>query len=336
MKKRLLLGSAVLAMAAAPGFKVTDHIKIGGTGTFWDYMYVDAGAARLYMSHFNQTEVIDLKTNKVIGTVTETPRVHGIAVAGDLGKGYTSNGGNNTVSVFDLKTFKTTATIPTGTNPDAIIYEPSTHRVLAFNGNSKDATIIDAKTEKVVATVPVGGKPEFAQTDGKGRVWVNIEDTAEVIEVDAAKATITRRLKMEPCEDPTGLSIDTKIDTKKGRLFAACKGLMAAVDIKSWKVLGTAPTGAGSDGIVYDDGRAFTSNGGDGTMTVLGEQGGKWVVEETVPTMRGARTIGVDSKTHKIYLPVAENGPAPVGKDGKAKGRGPVLGETFQLLVVSK
>ena len=320
-------------MAAAPGYKVVDHIKIGGTGTFWDYVYVDAGASRLYMSHFNQTEVIDLKTNKVIGTVMETPRVHGIAVASDLGKGYTSNGGNNTVSVFDLKTFKTTATIPTGTNPDAIIYEPTSHRVLAFNGNSKDASIIDAKTEKVVATVPVGGKPEFSQIDGKGKVFVNIEDTAEVLEIDAAKGTITRRLKMAPCEEPTGLAIDTK----KGQLFAACSNkLMAAVDIKSWKLLGTAPTGAGSDGVVFDDGHVFTSNGTDGTMTVISEQGGKWVVDETVTTMRSARTIGVDSKTHKIYLPAAENGPPAVGKDGKAKGRGQVLAETFQLVVVSK
>jgi YVTN family beta-propeller protein len=296
-------------------------------------VYVDAGAARIYVSHANQTEVVDTKTNKVIGSVLETPRVHGIAVASDLGKGYTSNGGNNTVSVFDLKTLKSTGSIPGGTNPDAIIYEPKTHRVLSFNGNSKDVTIIDAKTDKVVATVPVGGKPEFAQTDGKGMVWVNVEDTAEVIEVDAAKATVTRRLKMAGCEDPTGLAIDSK----KGRLFAACSNKVAAVvDIKGWKVLGTAPTGAGSDGIAFDDGRAFTSNGGDGTMTVIGEQGGKFVVEETVDTQRGARTIGVDTKTHKIYLPAAENGPAPVGKDGKAKGRGPVLAESFQLVVVSR
>lgn len=319
-------------MAAAPGYKVVDHIPIGGTGTFWDYMWVDPDAARLYMSHFNQTEVIDLKTNKIIGTVMETPRIHGIAVAPDLGKGFTANGGNNTISVFDLKTFKNNASIPAGTNPDSIVYEPTSHRVLAFNGNSKDVTIVDAKTEKVVATVPVGGKPEYSQVDGKGKVFVNIEDTAELIEIDAAKATVTRRLKMDGCEDPTGLSMDRK----KGRLFAACKGVMAAVEIKGWKMLGTAPTGAGADGVVFDDGRVFTSNGTDGTMTVIAEQGGKWVVEETVPTMRSARTIGVDSKTHKIYLPAAENGPAPTGKDGKAKGRGPVLPETFQLLVVSR
>lgn len=333
MKTTLLVLCSAMAWAAGPGYKVTDHIKIGGTGTFWDYVFVDSAAARLYVSHANQTEVIDLKTNKVIGTITETMRVHGIAVAPDLGKGYTSNGATNTVTVFDLKTLKATGSIPTGTNPDAIIYDPASHRVFTFNGNSKDATVIDAKTEKVVATVPVTGKPEFAQIDGKGKLYFNDETSSEVVEMDTAKATILRRLKLEPCEEPTGLVIDTK----KSRLFAACSNkLMAAVDIKTWKLLGTVAIGAGADGVTIDDGRVFTSNGGDGTMSVIGEVGGKWVVEETVETQRSARTIGADQKTHKIYLPAAENGPAPVGKDGKAKGRGPLLADTFQVLVVSK
>jgi YVTN family beta-propeller protein len=334
MKKLLLAALSVTALwAAGPGYKVTDRIKIGGTGTFWDYVFVDSAAARLYVSHSNQTEIIDLKTNKVIGTIPETMRVHGIAVAPDLGKGYTSNGGTNNVTVFDLKTMKTTGTIPTGTNPDAIIYDPSSKRVFAFNGNSKDATVIDAKTEKVVATVPVMGKPEFAQVDGKGKLYFNDETSSEVVEMDTAKATITRRLKLEPCEEPTGLSIDTK----GNRLFAACSNkLMAAVDSKGWKLIGTVPIGAGADGVVFEGGRVFTSNGGDGTLSVIGEVGGKWTVEETVETQRSARTIGADTKTHKIYLPAAENGPAPVGKDGKAKGRGPMLADSFTILVVSK
>jgi YVTN family beta-propeller protein len=260
-------------------------------------------------------------------------RVHGIAVAPDLNKGFTSNGGTNNVTVFDLKTMKATGTIPAGTNPDAIIYDPASKRVFAFNGNSKDATVIDAKTEKVITTVPVTGKPEFAQVDGKGKLYFNDETSSEVVEMDTAKAAITRRLKLEPCEEPTGLSLDRA----KSRLFAACSNkLMAAVDAKGWKLIGTVPIGAGADGVVYEGGRVFTSNGGDGTMTVIGEQGGKWVVEETVDTQRSARTIGADPKTHKIYLPAAENGPAPVGKDGKAKGRGPLLADTFQVLVVSR
>jgi len=324
---------AATASAAGPGYKVTDRIKIGGTGTFWDYVFVDSDAARLYVSHSNQTEIVDLKTNKVIGTIMETQRVHGIAIAGDLGKGYTSNGGTNNATVFDLKTMKATGTVATGTNPDAIIYDPASHRVFSFNGNSKDVTVIDAKTDKVITTVSVVGKPEFAQVDGKGKLYFNDETSSEVVEMDTAKATITRRLKLAPCEEPTGLVIDTK----KGRLFAACSNkLMAAVDAKAWKLLGTVAIGAGADGVTFDDGRVFTSNGGDGTMSVIGEKDGKWAVEETVDTQRSARTIGADMKTHKIYLPAAENGPAPVGKDGKAKGRGPLLADSFTVLVVSR
>ncbi|MEO8100759.1 MAG: YncE family protein [Acidobacteriota bacterium] len=335
MKKQLLLvlAGAVVGMAAGPGYKVIDKIKIGGTGTFWDYVFVDADAGRLYVSHSNQVEVIDTKTRKLIGTVTDTPRVHGIAVAGDLNKGFTSNGGSNNVRVFDLKTLMSTATIPTGMNPDAILYDSSTHRVFAFNGNSKDVTIIDAKTDKVITTVPVGGKPEFSQADGKGKVYFNVEDTAELVELDAAKGTITRRMKLTPCDDPTGLALDRG----KNRLFVACSNKLAAVvDAKAWKLLATVPIGTGADGIALDGGRAFTSNGGDGTMTVIGEEGGKWVVEETVDTLRSARTIGADAKAHVLYLPAAENGPPAVGKDGKAKGRGPIQADTFQILVVGK
>ena len=336
MRALLLILIAAISYAAEPGYKVVDKIKIGGTGTFWDYVYIDSSAARLYVSHSNQTEVVDLKTNKVIGTVKETQRIHGIAVAPDLNRGFTSNGATNNVTVFDLKTLATVGTVATGTNPDAILYEPSTHKVFAFNGNTKDATVIDAKTSMVLATVPVGGKPEFAQTDGKGKVFFNVEDTAEIVEMDAAKATITKRIKLAPCEDPTGLAIDRG----KSRLFAACGNkLMAIVDFKAWKLIATVPIGAGADGAAFDDGLAFSSNGSDGTMTVIGEEGGKWVVKETVPTQRTARTMGVDTKTHRLYLPAAENGPAPAPKDGKAPkggGRGPLLPDSFTVLVVGR
>jgi len=336
MRSLLLIFMAATAFAATPGYKVVDKIHIGGTGTFWDYVYVDSGAARLYVSHTNQTEVVDLKTNKVIGTIKDTARVHGIAIAADLNRGFTSNGGTNNVTVFDLKTLATVATVTTGTNPDAILYEPSTHKVFAFNGNSKDATVIDAKTGAVLATVPVGGKPEFSQTDGKGKVFFNVEDTSEIVEMDAAKATLTKRIPLAPCEEPTGLAIDRQ----KNHLFAACGNrMMAIVDSKAGKLIATVPIGAGADGAAFDDGMAFSSNGGDGTVTVVGEQGGKWIVLETVPTQRTARTMGVDPKTHRLYLPAAENGPAPAPKEGKAPkggGRGPLLPDSFSIVVVAR
>ena len=326
----LIVLMALVALAAAPGYKVIDKIKIGGTGTFWDYVFVDADAARLYVSHSNQTEVVDLTSNKVVGTIPETQRVHGIAIASDLGKGFTSNGGTNNVTVFDLKTMKPTGTIATGMNPDAILYDPVSHRVFAFNGRSKDATVIDAKSGTVISTLPVGGKPEFAQYDGKGKVYVNIEDTSEIVELDAAKATITKRIPLAPCEDPTGLAIDRQ----KKRLFAACGNKkMAIVDFAAGKVIASVDIGGGADGAAFDNGFAFSSNGADGTMSVVGETSpGKFEVVETVPTERSARTMGADSKTHKLYLPAAENGPAPAG----GKGRGAILPDSFHIVVVGR
>ena len=328
--KRLVLVAimALVALAAAPGYKIIDKIKIGGTGTFWDYVFVDADAGRLYVSHSNQTEVVDLTTNKVVGTIPDTQRVHGIASARDLGKGFTSNGGSNNVTVFDLKSLAKTGTIATGMNPDAILYDPGSHRVFVFNGRSNDATIIDAKAGTVISTIPVGGKPEFAQYDGKGKVYFNVENTSEIVEMDAAKGTITKRIKLAPCEEPTGLAIDRQ----KRRLFAVCGNKkMAIVEPDAGKVIASVDIGGGADGAAFDDGFAFSSNGADGTLSVVGETSpGKFEVVETVQTERSARTMGADSKTHKLYLPAAENGPPPAG----AKGRGPILPDSFHIIVV--
>src|ERR1022692_854756 len=194
MKKFLLLTLlAATAYAAAPTYKVVNKIKIGGTGG-WDYVYVDSDNHRLYVSHATQTEVIDTTTDKLVGTIPGTTGVHGIAIANDLGKGFTSDGRDNDVTVFDIKTLAVLSKVKTGQNPDAIIYEPGKHRVFTFNGRSSDITVIDAKTGDVVAaSVPAGGKPEFAQVDGKGHVYANIESTNEIIEVDAKNALVSKR-----------------------------------------------------------------------------------------------------------------------------------------------
>ena len=173
MKSFLLLAFSAAAFAAPPSYKVVSKIKIGGAGR-WDYVYVDSANHRLYVSHGTQTEVIDTATDKVVGTIPDTNGVHGIAVANDLGRGFTSDGMDNDVTIFDLKTLKVLGKVKTGTNPDAIIYEPVSHRVLTFNGRSNDSTVFDAKTGEVyAASIPVGGKPEFAQVDGKGHVYFN-------------------------------------------------------------------------------------------------------------------------------------------------------------------
>jgi len=333
MKAALLGLLAVSAFAAPPAYKVLTKIKIGGTGG-WDYVYVDSANHRLYVSHATQTEVVDTATDKLVGTIPGTNGVHGIAIANDLGKGFTSDGRDNDVTVFDLKTLNVLSKIKTGQNPDAIIYEPVTHRVFTMNGRSKDSTAIDAKTDEVItASIPVGGKPEFAQVDGKGHVFANIEDTNEIVTIDAKNALVTKRYSLAPCDGPSGLAIDPK----KGVLFSVCGNKMMIVsDPATGKVIATPATGAGTDGVAFDDGYAFSANGGDSSITMVAEtSAGKYEPVATIPTMRGARTIGSDQKAHKLYLPVAEVGPAVEGKDGK-KGRPQPIPDSFQIVVVGR
>ena len=333
MKTTILLIVATVAFAAPPTYKVINKIKVGG-GVRWDYAYLDSANHRLYVSHGTQTEVIDTATDKLVGTIPDTKGVHGVAVANDLGHGFTSNGGDNDVTVFDLKTLKALSKIKTGQNPDAIIYEPVSHRVFTFNGRSSDSTAIDAKTGNVVAaSIPVGGKPEFAQVDGKGHIYVNIEDKNEIVEINAKDALVSKRYSIAPCDGPSGLAFDPK----KGYLYSVCGNkTMIVSDPAAGKVLGTAAIGGGTDGVAFDDGYAFSANGADGTITMVGETSpGKFAPVATIQTQRGARTIAADQKAHKLYLPAAEYGPAVEGKDGK-KGRPQPLADSFQVVVVGR
>ncbi len=335
MKAPALIVLTVIALVAAtPTYKVINKIKIGGAGR-WDYAYLDSNSHRLYVSHGTQTEVIDTSTDKLIGTIMGTNGVHGVAIANDLGKGYTSDGGDNDVSVFDLKTLMIVGKIKTGQNPDSIIYEPGSHRVFTFNGRSSDATAIDAKTGMVVAaSIPLGGKPEFSQFDGKGHIYVNIEDKNEIVEIDAKNALVSRRYSIAPCDAPTGLTFDSK----KTHLFSVCGNkLMIVSEPATGKVLATPAIGAGSDGVVFDDGYVFSANGQDSTITMVGETApGKFEPVATIPTQRGARTIAADQKAHKLYLPSAEFAPPAEGKDGK-KGRGPTaVPDSFHVVVVGR
>lgn len=329
MRKFLLVAAAAFAFAAPPAYKVVNKIKVGGA-TRWDYAFLDSANHRLYVSHATQTEVIDTTTDKLVGTIPDTKGVHGIAIAGDLGKGFTSDGSDNDVTVFDMKTLKVLSKVKTGQNPDAIIYEPVTHRVFTFNGRSSDATAIDAKTGNVItASIPVGGKPEFAQVDGKGHVYANIEDKNEIIEIDAKDALVAKRYSIAPCDEPSGLAIDPK----KLLLYSVCGNKMMIVsNPATGKVLATPAIGTGVDGVAFDDGYAFSANGGDGTITMVDE---KFQVAATIPTTRGARTIASDQKAHKLYLPAAEFGPPGPDKDGK-KGRPQAIPDSFQIVVVGR
>jgi DNA-binding beta-propeller fold protein YncE len=334
--KKLLVGlflTGVLAMAAPVGYHVIKEIKIGGEGG-WDYLTIDSAAGRLYVSHATKVEVVDVNSGKVIGEIPDTPGVHGIAIAPKLGRGFVSNGRGNSVTIFDLKTLKTVGHVKTGENPDAIQFEPVSGRVFTFNGRSKNATAFDGATGKVDGTIELGGKPEFSAADGKGKIYANIEDTSEIVEVDAQKLSVTKRYFLKPCESPSGLAMDTA----KRRLFSACDNkLMAISDPDKGSVIGTAPIGEGPDGAGFDAGRglAFTSNGGDGTITVVRNTSG-FPAAETVKTEPGARTLAVDQKTHHLYLSVAQRGAAPQPAAATPRPRPAIVPGTFKILVVGE
>jgi len=333
MKKLLTLGLLAAAAFSAEGYKILNKIKVGGTGG-WDYLSVDPVTQRLFASHGGIVEVVDLKAGKPVGQITQLHGVHGIAVAGDVGKGFISNGQSNSVTIFDLKTLEKTGEPATGQNPDAICYEPKTQRIFTMNGRSNDSTAINAKNNEIVGSFPIGEKPENCAVDGAGKLYVNIENSSEIVEIDAAKPGVTRRASLAPCEGPSGLAIDVK----NKKLFSVCGNkMMAVTDIATMKVIATPAIGPGTDGAGFDSGsgNAFSSNGGDGTMTVVKLVNGKYEAVDTVNTERGARTMTVDPTNHRIYMLAAEYGPAAEGKDGK-KGRPTVVPDSFHVLVIGK
>jgi YVTN family beta-propeller protein len=338
----LLLAFLVLAASAgaaeppAAGHRVVTSFPVGGDGG-WDYLIVDTASRRVFVSRGTHVAVVDADSGKVVGDIPGTEGVHGIALAPELKKGFTSNGRSNTVTVFDLGSLAVTATIKvTGENPDAILYEPVSKRVLTFNGRGKNVTAIDAASGAVAGTLAVGGKPEFAVSDAAGVVYVNIEDTAEVVAFDAKSLAVRGRWKIASCEEPTGLALDPK----SKRLFAGCSGnktlsIMSAAD---GKALGTVPIGQGCDAVAFDPatGLVYASNG-DGTLNVIQETApGTWVSAQTVATKKGARTMALDSSTHRIYLPAAQYGPAPAATAEVPRPRPPMLPGSFELLVVGR
>jgi hypothetical protein len=310
-------------------------IAVGGEGG-WDYLTVDPDARRLYVSRANRVVVIDLDKEAVVGELADTPGVHGIAVVPALGKGFTSNGSDSSVTVFDVKSLKATGKIKARGVPDAILYDPASNRVVTFNHGTNDGTAIDPATEKVVGTIDFGGEPEAAVADGKGRIFVNIRSSSEIAEFDPLTLKILNRWPLAPGQRPNGLSIDAK----NRRLFSGCNGnsKMIVMDADKGTVLATVDIGRGSDGCGFDaaKGLAYSANGGDGTVTVIGEpEPGKFKVVATIQTQPTARTMTLDPKTHRLYLSAASPLPAPAAGQPKAKGgrRGNVPG-SFVIVVV--
>jgi YVTN family beta-propeller protein len=319
------------AFCAGINYAVQSKITLDGAQG-WDYLTADPSAARLYVSRGDHVVVIDTVKNSVIGEIPGTTGVHGIAVADEFNRGFTSNGKLDSVTVFDLKTLKATGEVKTGKGPDAILYDGFSKKVLTFNGKSKDSTVIDAPTGKVIETIPLGGKPEYACSDGAGMVYVNIEDKSEIAEIDTVKGKVMRRFSIKPGINPTGIAIDVKDHL----VFSGCRNkIMTVLDTRSGKMTATVPVGAGVDGCGFDpdSGLVFTANGRDGTMSVIKTlNNGKFDVVQTVITQKGARTMALDDLTHKIYTPAAMFGK----KISKPHYRPPVIDGTFVVLVVGQ
>jgi YVTN family beta-propeller protein len=331
----LLLPLLAAAQAAPAGFHVARSIAIGGEGG-WDYLTVDSAAHRLYVSHATRVHVVDTEKGAVVGEIPDTQGVHGIALAPELGRGFVSNGRANSVTVFDLKTLVVIATVTTtGENPDAICFDPATRRVFTFNARSANTTAIDAVTNEVVGTLTLPGKPEFAVSDGRGKMFVNIEDKSLIVAFDPKALAITGQWPIAPCEEPSGLALDRE----RRRLFAVGGNqLMAVVDAESGKLVATVPIGSGVDGVAFDPstGLVFSSNG-EGTLTVIHENSPeKYTIVATVPTKRGARTIALDATTHRIYLPTAQFGPPPSPTVERPHPRPSIVPGTFEILVVER
>jgi YVTN family beta-propeller protein len=334
----LLFTGGVFAQTVKPlktsGYHLIKTIKIGGEGG-WDYLFNDSKAHRLYVSHSSHVVVIDTDSGKIVGDIPDTKGVHGIAVADEFNRGFTSNGKDNSVTIFDTKTLKMLETVKVGANPDAIIFDPASKRIFAMNHSGSSVTAIDAKDGKVAGTIELNGKPEFAAADGKGMIFVNLEDKSEVVAIDSGKLVIKSRWSTAPGEEPTGLAMDRK----NKRLFIGCSNKkMIVMDSTNGKVLADLPIGNGVDATAFDEDSkmAFSSNG-EGTLTVVREDSpGNFSVVENITTQRGARTMAFDTKNQLIYLATAQFGETPAPTKEQPRPRPALIPDSFEILVFGK
>jgi len=325
----ILVACGSVLLAAPPGYTLLKTVPVPGDGG-WDYLLVDDAARRVYVSHGDQVEVLDADTYEVKGKVADTKGVHGIALAPGLGRGFTSNGKTATVTIFDLNNLKNLGEVKTGKNPDAIVYDPATKRVFAFNGGDKTATVIDAATGTVVGTIELGGRPEYAAVDGAGNVFVNLEDKGTLVKIDAQKLMVLERWPLAPGETPASLAIDPK----SHRLFVGCRNkLLVVVNAESGKVVAKQPIGTRVDATAFDpEAKLIFCSNGDGTVTVIHDDGAdSYSVVETIKTKVGSRTMALDRKTHRLFLPSADFKPGD-----NPRARPIMVPKTFAILVFGK
>ncbi|MEI8272914.1 MAG: hypothetical protein WCG08_09855 [Paludibacter sp.] len=302
---------------AASAYKIVNKISLEGNEK-WDYLFSDDKASRLYVSHGSQVQVVDEVEGKVIGKITDLQGVHGIAIASDLKKGFISTKTDNSVTIFNTETFAVIKKVAmTGTSPDAILFDSFSKKVFVFNGHSNNATVLDAETNEIVATIALTGNPEFAQSNRKGLIYVNLEDASSIAVINASTYKVENVWPIAPGTEPTGLALDNETH----RLFSVCANkLMVVVNAETGKIISSLPIGERVDGAACDAKlKCVYSSNGDATMTVVKEgENDSYSVLENVATQKGARTIAINRKTHHIYLPAAEfEAPAAGQKSGK-------------------
>ncbi len=324
-----ILGAAALLPAQSTTlYHVTHTYALGGDGS-WDYVVPDPASHRVYLARQTRVMVVDADKGTLLGEVTGINGAHGTAIAEKSGHGFATAGNDQAVIMFDLKTFKELAKIPAAEDADAILYDPVSNRVFTLNGDAHSSTVIDPKGT-LITNIDLGGKPEYGVSAGDGKVYANLTDTHEIVEIDAKAAKVTRRWPTAPCKNPVSMAIDTA----HHRLFSGCRsGVMAISDYQAGKIVTTVPIGTGVDGAGYDpgSGNAFASNA-NGTLTVIHQDSpDQYHVAQTVTTPEGSRNMGVDPTTHRLYVVAAKFGPVPAG--GR---RGPMLPGSFELLVLEQ
>jgi DNA-binding beta-propeller fold protein YncE len=326
----ILAGFTALLAQAPSSYRVAQTYTLGGDGK-WDYVVPDPANHRLFIARENRVMVVDEDRGTLLGEVTGIQGAHGTAVAEATGHGFATEGNGKSVAMFDLKTFKTLGRIPAAEDADAIIYDSASNRVFTFNGDAHSSTVIDPKAGALITNIPLGGKPEYGASAGDGKVYGNLTDIGEVVEIDAKTATVTRRWSTAPCKQPVSMAIDTA----HHRLFSGCRsGVMAVSDYQAGTVVATVPIGTGVDGAGFDaaTGDAFASNA-DGTLTVIHQDSpDKYHVVETIQTPPASRNMGLDPKNHRVYVACAKFEPAPAG----GRGRGPQVAGSFGVMVIER
>jgi DNA-binding beta-propeller fold protein YncE len=326
----LLLTGFARKIPVAPGpsgYHILKTIPVGGTEG-WDYLTMDSASRRLYIGRSDHIQVVDVEHGTVVGNVAGLRGTHGMALALDLGRGFTTDGGANTVTIVDLKTLKKIGTVKAGKDPDSFAYDDVTKRVFIMNSAGNDATAINASDGTIAGTIALGGQPEFVVADGRGKIFINITDKDQIVEVEGRTLKILHRWPIAPCDLPSGLAMDQK----NRRLFAACDNqMMAILNADTGKIVATPTIDQDPDAAAFDPETqfAFSSNGGSGTLTIIHEDSpDNFSVVDNVPTQSGARTMAVDTKTHNVLLVTA--------KRGHGSTASAVVPNTFVVLVVGK